>query len=243
MQTTIWQLGTQADTGSWISAAAGIGGAMLGALVGGLISTKLQKREHLRVDELRSNDRLAHQRSAAELVLLKLIEILSDVARLKDHLETQVQGKDPAKDAWSYVVPMFVPSNKIEWEREELSLLFDLGLHEELNLIVNLPAVRNQLHSTMISYTDKREQLWRMLPESAYSMGDLRMTPGQVFWTQRLRTEMQDLVEYMLSSAPRAFDEAHEGLQAMHVAFRKALKIRFKLNFDAAVVNEVGGGQ
>ena len=222
----------------------GLWGGLLGAIIGAgataLTSYVLQKREFDRQEAIRQDDRFERQRSVAHRMFVKLMAIQSDLQRLNEHLVPQLKAIPAGQDAWPRVLAMFVDRAPIIFDGDETSLLLDLGLNNEFNLVGSLPAIRNQCHEVMVNYELKREALWAMMPQEAFTETGVAMTPGLARQTLRIRTELEDLIQYLAGSLPSSNKEAIKGLNEVHAALLNKELLRFKFDLSKAPTDRVG---
>lgn len=226
-------IGGQADTGAWLAAGGALTGALMDALVGGGISYALQKREHDRADALRDADRLTTQKSIAHRLIVKLMGILSDLRRLEAHMADQIAKVADGQPAWPIVLPLHVSLSPLAFEADETALLLDLGLNQEFNLMVSLPDLRNQLHELMGKYAEKRERMWAMMPPEAFVEGGVQLPRQLYLQTEALRQEMSDVLTHVHDSVPHVADEAQKGLDTIHAALARELKLTFTIEMMA----------
>lgn len=217
---------------AWIGLWGGLLGAIIGAGATAITSYVLQKREFDRQEQNRRDDRFERQRSVAHRMFIKLVAIQSDLERLHVHLFTQLKAIPAGEDMWPRVIAMFVDRAPIVFDGEETALLLDLGLHEHFNLVGALPGIRNQCHEVMINYEIKREALWAMLPQEAFTDTGVAMKPGLARQTLRLRTELEDLIKYLAGSLPESNKEAMDGLQKVHAVLADKKILQFKLDMS-----------
>ena len=203
---------------------------MIGAGASGCISFYLQKREHDRADRLRTADRLTTQKSVASRLVVRLIAIASDIHRVGVHLERQRENIPDEAEAWPIVIPLAVPNTPFEYASDETALLLDLGLNEEFSDIASLPDMRNQTHEMMVQYAMKREQMWAMLPAEAFVRGGVVLSEQLALQTERLRTEMADILEYLFAAVPDFSTESYDALTRVHAALQIRELVAFQLS-------------
>ncbi|MEN5115609.1 hypothetical protein ABE453_16490 [Brevundimonas diminuta] len=216
----------------WVGLIGALLGAVLGAGASGIASYLLQRREHDRVDGLRKADRRERQRSVAHRMYVKLIALQSDLERLQVHLDSEMRKVPRSHDAWPLVLALFVDKRPLAFDGEETSLLLDLDLNEQFNLIGALPEIRNQAHEVMVNYEVKREALWAMLPQEAFTDTGVEMTPGLTRQTLRIRSELEGLIRYLAQSLPGSNQEALVALKEVHAALTDKGLIKFKLDMS-----------
>lgn len=222
--------GGSGDGGAWIALWGGLIGAVIGAGVSGCISFYLQKREHDRADRLRTADRLTAQKSVASRLIVRLIAIASDLHRAATHLENERNSIPDEAEAWHVVIPLAVPSTPVNYAADETALLLDLGLNEEFSDIASLPDLRNQTHEMMIQYATKREQMWPMLPAEAFVRGGVVLSEQLNLQTERLQTEMADVLEYLFEAVPGFAAESYDALTRVHAALLSKELVAFKIS-------------
>lgn len=215
---------------AWIGLWGGLIGAIIGAGVSGCISFYLQKREHDRADSVRTADRLTAQKSVASRLVVRLIAIASDLRRVADHLDNQRESIPDGAEAWHVVIPLALSSAPVEYAADETALLLDLGLNEEFSDIASLPDLRNQAHEMMLQYTTKREQMWTILPAEAFVRGGVVLSEQLNLHTERLQTEMADVLEYLFVAVPEFATESYDALARVHAALLSKNLVAFKLS-------------
>jgi hypothetical protein len=213
----------------WIGLVGALVGAVLGAAGSGYASYVLQRREHDRADTVRDADLRQRQRSIAHGLLVKLIEIASDLSRTDSHIKQQFAEIDQPEAAWAHFLPLYQPFDDMTFDRDESALLLDLGLNDEFNLAGPLPGIRNQIASLMNDYAARRDRLWDMMPEEAFVRGGVEMSPALFLKTERLRAEMMDILGWLKDSAPRSSTEANAALMAVYKGLRTKLDITFHM--------------
>ena len=106
----------------------------------------------------------------------------------------------------------------------------DLGLNEEFSDIASLPDLRNQTHEMMIQYATKREQMWPMLPAEAFVRGGVVLSEQLNLQTERLQTEMADVLEYLFEAVPGFAAESYDALTRVHAALLSKELVAFKIS-------------
>ena len=219
---------------AWVGLIGGLVGAILGSAVSGGISYKLQRREHDRADAVRRADLVLRQKSIAHRLIDKLLAIQADLHMLRDHY---IKQEDRAREAgggaerWTYHVPLFVGVDNIQYDSDESALLLDLELNEVFNDVTSLPRIHNQHLEIVRAYTAKREQMRPLLPS-----GEMSGATGAYFATQAieaatgpLRTEMNSMLEFAVTSIDKDANDATNGLNVAHAALAQKLGLKFKL--------------
>lgn len=217
---------------AWLGLWSGLVGAVVGSGVSGLISYRLQKREHDRVDQVRANDLQRVQRSIAHRLIVKLIVMSSDLTRLEKHLTDEFAkiGADADAEAWPKIIPLYVGSDDINFDGEETALLLDLGLNDTFNLVAAVPASHTQLQSLMRRYTIKREELHARLPPEAFpEPGVIAMTREQELYTAPLRAEMNNMIIWAYEEVGRAREDSQEALNQAYGGLKEKLGLTFKM--------------
>lgn len=216
---------------AWLGLWSGLVGAVVGAGASGLISYRLQKREHDRVDRVRDMDRRQHQRSVAHRLIVKLIVIASDLTRLENHLVEEFAkiGTDTA-EVWPKILPLYVSANDISFDGEETALLLDLGLNDAFNSAAAVPASHGQLHDLMRRYTSKREEIHARLPPEAFPEPNvIALTREQELYTAPLRAEMNNMIIWAYEEVGRAREDAQEALNQAYSGLKEKLDLTFKM--------------
>lgn len=220
--------GLPAET--WLGLWSGLLGAVVGAAVSGLISYRLQKREHDRVDRVRTNDLEQRQRSIAHRLIVKLIVIASDLARLEAHLIEEFAKVGPDDEAWPKVLPLYVSVDDTTFDGEETALLLDLGLNDAFNAVGSVPASHRQLHGLMRRYAAKREELHSRLPPEAFPEPNIfELTREQALQTAPLRAEMNSMIIWAYEEIGRAHEEADAAMNQAYLGLKEKLGLTFTM--------------
>lgn len=217
---------------AWLGLWSGLIGAVVGAGVSGLISYRLQKREHDRVDRVRATELQQRQRSIAHRLIVKLIVIASDLTRLEAHLVEEFAkiGADADAEAWPKVLPLYVGTDDLNFDGEETALLLDLGLNDEFNAVASIPASHSQLHDLMRRYASKREEIHARLPPEAFPEPNvIEMTREQELYTAPLRAEMNGMIIWAYEEVGRARAEAQEALNQAYAGLKEKLDLTFQM--------------
>lgn len=218
---------------AWIGLWGGLIGSVIGAAVAGLISLYLQRREHKRAENVRQADALLRQRSLGHRVIVKLIALHSNFKKISEHLndEFEKQPLMPDAEPWQYVVPLFVPTEPIDFDGEETALFLDLGLTDAFNAAGALPRVHNHLVHVMREYAAKREQLRASLPPECFGPDDLQLTEQQANQTAPLRAEMNDLITWAYGTIEEDVSESREALLLAYNGMKEPLKLTMEVGF------------
>lgn len=240
-------IGSSSDAGAWLGLFGAIFGAVLGAAASGGISYVLQKREFERheaaqkaeadrQERVRQNELLQRQRSIGHRLIVKLMEIHSDLVKLEQHLveEFSKQPQMPDAEPWQYVMPLFVAADEIRFDGEETALYLDLGLNDAFNVTGALPRVHSHLFGLMRAYGAKREQLRTMLPEECFREDHMAWTDAQKNFTAPLRTEMNDMITWAYGSIEQDATEARQALGATLAGLSEKLGIKVELDLSRA---------
>ena len=224
--------GASVPAEAWLGLWSGLIGAVLGAGVSGLISYRLQKREHDRADQVRTKDLKQNQRSIAHRLIVKLIAMASDLTRLEAHLieEFAKIGADENAEAWPKIVPLYVHETDTTFDGEESALLLDLGLNDAFNAVAAIPASHMQLHDLMRRYAVKREEIHARLPPEAFpEPGVIALTREQALYTAPLRADMNSMIIWAYEEVGRAREEAYDAMRQAYDGLKEKLDLTFTM--------------
>jgi hypothetical protein len=219
-----------------------IAGAVVGALVAGVITFGCQLYALSKAREEREADHTTQQKALAHALLFKLAKIHSNLHGIHRHFwESWEAGRKELKDAqpWQVVVPLANPPAHVHLPSDEMGLL--LAQRDDLlfNNVMDLEAMHNSLLDAVRVFNTERGALGERL--AAVSKPDLvagahvsGLAPTQEI--NALLPKMIDvnsLVEAVLSNAKDALVISRKTVNGVVALFRTKLDLRITLEMKA----------
>ena len=146
---------------------AAIVGAVVGAVAGGAIAYLLQRLSLGEARKLREAAQLATNKALGHALLLKMVQIFSNLVHFHAHMEESWRAEiaqDPAAEPWQVVKPIINLPDWVRFTVEEKSLLLSFKDDDLFNSMVSMDAIHNDLVNLFAAYEEKRTALVSLLP-------------------------------------------------------------------------------
>ena len=140
--------------------------AIVGAIVGGLMSLVLQLFALSAARNDRESERLESKRALARALLFKTIRIHSNFVGYSRHL---VEADDRAKASnlpvgWQSLLPLANAPDRVTYSSDEMSMLLSLKSDNVFNDVLNLDVIHNSTIEIFQTYNQLRLELTSRLP-------------------------------------------------------------------------------
>ncbi len=177
----------------WVALAAGFGGALLGAIVGGVIAWLIAARE-----------RHERRKAGAYRVQLKVNRMLSDVSNIKDAIEQDIQKADSHglknEETWTKVTPIMGAFKPIAVDLEDLIWLIEAKEYGIYDDIVQFEMRHTAVCQAVDQYGVLRSEFRDLIPTQG-GTGSLLHTglTKEIYDRVRVRMlEMNTLIESLI---------------------------------------------
>jgi hypothetical protein len=215
-----------------ITALATFGAAVLGAVVGGLISYFLQSQALAAAKVQHDGDRKEVRKTIGYSLLFKMIRLASDLVLLKKHLEDSI-GKMANGDTayWRSVLPLAPLPDPIQFLPDEMALVLSLD-----SGVFNTLAAIDERHNSTVGifalYASKREAATSPFgAEMSGATGTTTLTAKQLEWLAPRAYEMNNIVELMCDRLDEEVEAAKSALKTLHTVLEKEFDLKHKLEF------------
>lgn len=178
---------------------AAAGGAVVGSVVGGVISYLLQMYSLGEARKQRKEDAEERRKALASALLFKAIQVHSHLKLMSDHIEESFHRAEHTKfkgEPWAFVLPLANTPQKVTFSSDEMAML--LALKEQD--IFNDLASKDELHNATIDvfevYRARRTVLVDMLPahQMEGTQGSTSLTKEQLALVRPRMAELDQLI-------------------------------------------------
>ncbi|QEN86850.1 hypothetical protein FZC33_11165 [Labrys sp. KNU-23] len=216
----------------------GVGGAVIGAVVGGLISYYLQKSNAKASKIEREAERFLTKQGVANSILFKVMQIHSDIAVAVRYMGSTLKRKKENKDddmrrLWAYLLPRGNLSKSIEFTPEEMGMLIGLGDAPSTNELMNLGIQHADMLHLWKLYEKERGILAEKLPidEAKGDVMSSMMSDPKFISAQPQIANVSTIALYIFNSTFMNYRDSEKALRGVYKTFKDKLKIPFEIAF------------
>lgn len=163
---------------------AGLLGAGFGAIISGIISYLLQRKEHKRAEQIRAGDRNTERKAIAYTLLTKMMVIHSVTSTTTDYLEevaARAETDSEFPEPWQTYHPIVTHLPAIEFSPEERGLIYSLSDNELLNDVLMCDYGYLSTIGLVAKLNEKHDGLTAELPARMEGMrGHIRLGENEV---------------------------------------------------------------
>lgn len=214
-----------------ITALAAFGAAVLGAVVGGLISYLLQRQALAAATAQHDSDRDEVRKALALSLVFKMIRISSDLNNLgKSILKSMERAKKGGFTGMPFqiVVPTVPLPDPVRFSPDEMAWVLSVD-----NNLFNEMGPLDELHTSTVAifdlYHTKRGQvLDRLGAEMKGMTGTTTLTHEQKLWFEPRAAELNQLVELMSQRSQRDTREAWAAFDKLTAVVSKEFNINLR---------------
>lgn len=212
----------------------GIIGAVLGAVVGGLIAYAIQVKALREGRRQRDEDRARLREALGNSLIIKMLRIHSNFHHFHRYIEEffEKAARSGAEgEPWQIVVPLANPPDRVHFSSEELSMLLTLGDADVSNLVIQMDEVHNGLNDAIRVLGAERSALTAQLT-AVQAKGvafTSVLTKEQAVALRPYMQNVNSLIESIRVDAKKGFEESDDALRRLHQLLRDKLGISYKL--------------
>jgi hypothetical protein len=208
--------------------------AMGGATIGGLIGIVGQKIVIKHARQERVDAQNEKNRFIALVLLKKIIEINSNIFRIKEHLDAaKMNNKTGQERPFAYVMPILNTPRGVEISDDECYFAFQFLEKNLVNKIFVLDKINNLYTASLSSYAVKRDELRRGMPAHMDGIiGKSVLNEKQYMNLSPLMSELDSIVIDLLSRIKNDELESRKLLNDYIVEVNKKFKLNIKVEYQ-----------
>jgi hypothetical protein len=214
-----------------ITALATFGAAVLGAVVGGLISYLLQGQALAATNVQQDSDRREVRKALALSLVFKMIRISSDLNNLgKSILDSMERARKDGITGMPFqiVMPTLPLPDPIRFSPDEMAWVLSVN-----NNLFNEMGPLDELHTSTVAifdlYNAKRSHLLdRLGAEMKGMVGTTTLTHEQKLWFEPRAAELNQLVELMIQRSQRDTKEAWAAFDKLTAVVSREFNMNLK---------------
>jgi hypothetical protein len=215
---------------------AAISGAIVGALIAGVISYCLQRQSLNAAEAQRNKDILERKQTLARSFVVRLSTLYSHLSQMDRHMKAVfafiADHPDPKPEAWQVARPVSPLPSLIYFPTDELTLLLTLKLDNLFNDAAMLDEVHNTAVAIFGEYGKRKEELNSLVTPVGFTgdVAHLALTPDQVRIARPKMVECSQLAEAMRDQTERGARESWALLTSVSDAFNEKLQLALQVN-------------
>lgn len=225
--------GSESDGAAWWAVFSAFGGAIIGSVLGGLISYWLQEQSLAATKAIHDADRHDVRKALGYGLLFKLIRMCSDFPQLGGPATLAMKkARDEGHFGWLWplVLPIVPLPEPIKFLAEEMALVLSLD-----DKLFNDMAALDDLHKSTVAifelYANKRGQLTdTLVPETMEgNKGGMLLSAEEKARLQGPSVELDMLVEAMVERTHQDGRQAWDCLKRLHAVLEEEFDLKHKL--------------
>ena len=215
---------------------AAVAGAIVGAIVSGLIAYGIQIRVLREGRNQRAEDRRISQEALATSLIFKIGKAYSNIRALHKHLEKcfgTVGHSEPQREAWQVFLPLANFPDRISFATEEMSMLLTMNNDDVFSLVLALDDVHNSLWDTVRTLQEEHALLLEQVRVDRFE-GDVGKISLDQATQLKLRPGMiraNHIAEQLRANTRRALDESKEAVSGVHNLLSNKLDLSLGFEF------------
>jgi hypothetical protein len=202
-------------------------GALVGSVVGGLISYFLVRQSNAETAKRDLIIRRYNEKAIAFKLVVKIGEVVSSLAALHHQIENGISAAEAAGiggPLWSKMQPMVGLEKRINFDPEEIAILLPLKLNETINSLFVLDDQHNSFAAAMEIYSQKRTAFGEKFGATMTgSVGVTEMTIEQHTLAGLLIAEMDALAKGIRADSKKWFEESKKKFLARSALVWKSI--------------------
>ncbi len=201
--------------------------AIVGAVVGGVITTLLQVAQQTHERSLRNSERLEQRKMFAYSLVYKLMTINSMFVRVSHHLEKAFEAAPEDWEPWQFLEGYATSHKHVVFSPEEMTLLLKVSA-DSFNDIAALDEVHNALSDTLGVFSRHKERIHELLPPSRMDgrKGHIEATQEQYMAARPYMVVANGIARDMRLSAKRDASRTFQAMQAAIPKFNRTLDMK-----------------
>lgn len=206
---------------------AAIAGALVGAVVGGIITYCIQKLALRDADLQRAEKELKRKKALGHALIFKVSRIHSHFYRFHRHMEEPFE-KNPLPGAspepWQVVQALANSFGEVHFTPDEMTMLLDLKNNDLFNDVVQLDDIHNSAIGLFERFSALRSSLLSQLPATMIgNVGMVALPPEQTKLVRPKMVELNELILKMKQESKRNVDEAWSALTRLNSSLNEKL--------------------
>jgi len=190
-------LSYQTETGMMLWSA--LGGAVIGAVFGGLIQAAISWLDRRAARQERHAAQMDSDRAAAYSCFIKASTMAHQLIVLHEELQkTVLQAADLGRSElplWVQVPPIYgLPSSSVDLSTDDIAILFKYDLYKQSNELAVLNEAYRSTMADFAEYLRLRTDLMEQLPEAAYRDFDPASLPAEMHTRFRARFHRLEII-------------------------------------------------
>ncbi|WP_379786857.1 hypothetical protein [Marivibrio halodurans] len=209
---------------------AAITGAIVGSVIGGLITFGIQRMSLKAAENERVDTAKDRQRSLGYSLLFKMVRIYSGLATMHNHVEecftrAREQGHGHL-EPWAVLLPIANPLDKVHFANEEMAMLLSLKDNNLFNDLVALDSVHNSTIGLFRMYGAERGALLEKLPANMTGLvGRISLPEDQAQHVQPKMAELNALVTDTRKRCKKDYDKSLDVLNRLNNLLNQKLEL------------------
>lgn len=193
--------------------------AIIGAVVGGLITLIAQRQEQKASRQERAEDRKIEAKGQAYSLLFKVISIHASFAHIKAHVDERLEfGKSvKTEQVFAILLPIVNPPSPIDFVPSEMAMLLSLKDDDVFNALASLDKIHNSIIPAWTMYEARRSSIAAQGEDHTFDVSDGK---GQ-FDVRRgshleaMMFEVEAVAKELVRRAQQDFAEANNALSKL----------------------------
>lgn len=210
--------------------------AILGAIVGGLISLGIQLLAFREAAKQRQQEADDRRKALAHSLLFKMIRIHSNLHHLATHIQrSKIEGAQVGlTQPWQYVRPLANWPDTVHWTPEEMSLLLSLKEDDLFNSIVSMDVIHNSTLELFKTHREVHADVAAHLPgDVVEGVAQSALSPEQAKVVKPKVAGLNFLVEGMTSRCEADVADAARVLADLRRVLSERLGLHYKIEDKA----------
>jgi hypothetical protein len=204
------------------------GGAIVGAVVGGVIAYFLQLGA-LRAQK--SEREGADRQELAHALVFKILNMVNNLGHFKLHVEEcQVRAGGQAENPGTYLLPILNLPMPVQLDPAEMGMLLSLGDDRTLNGVLETAPIHNSILPVWAQYAALRSEIHTMAPpqlDMTTGVGEFAFRQGSPVAIKFF--EANQIAQQLIERATRDFGEANDTLKALVMLLRSKLGLKIMI--------------
>jgi hypothetical protein len=209
---------------------AAVAGAIVGAMIGGVIAYYLQRQSLDALDAQRRQDKLEHRQTLARSFIVKMSLIYSHAVHLDHHMKqifARVAQSGNSLELCQVATPIAPLPAAVEISKEELTLLLTLKLDNLFNDAAMMDERHNNLIKLLGHFNEKKFAFNSMFTPVAFTgmVGHIALTDDKLRQARPYMLEINQLLVAMGDQTDSVTKESWALLSSVMAAFNEKLQL------------------
>ncbi|ASS56407.1 hypothetical protein GUK36_09245 [Rhizobium leguminosarum] len=203
--------------------------AIIGAVVGGLITLIAQRQEQKASRQERAEDRMLEAKGQAYSLLFKVISIHASFGHIKAHVDERLEvGKNEKNNHVSAILlPLANPPYPIDFAPSEMAMLLSLKDDEVFNALASLDKIHNSIIPVWTMYEAKRSTIAQQGENHTFdgSDGKGQFDVRRGSHLEAMMFEVEGVAKELVRRAQQDFAEANDALSKLVLLLNDRLQL------------------